>query len=165
MLNSMHYHKPMKKITPLILSVLIAQSAGLIGTIFTASSITTWYATLIKPEWTPPSWLFGPAWITLYTLMGIAAWMIWKQRKKPAARSALKVYGAQLVLNSIWSPLFFGLQNPGLAFFEIIILLITIVLTIIFFWRINKWAGIILLPYLAWSSFATFLNFTIWQLN
>jgi benzodiazapine receptor len=153
------------KIFTLIISIAIAQAAGLIGSVFTASSVQTWYVDLIKPDWNPPSWLFGPVWISLYTLMGIAAYIIWSNRDIRGAKLALTIYGVHLIFNALWSVLFFGLRSPGLALGEIIILLIFILATMILFWRINRWAGILFLPYLAWVCFATFLNYTIWQLN
>jgi len=153
------------KIIPLIISIAIAQGAGIIGSIFTVASVKTWYLDIVRPEWNPPSWIFGPVWITLYTLMGIAAYLIWQVREVEGAKLALVVYGIQLALNALWSVLFFGLKNPGLAFAEILILLVFIIATTILFWKINTWAGVLLVPYLAWASFATFLNYTIWQLN
>lgn len=153
------------KIVPPIISILIAQSVGVIGSFFTASSVRTWFETLVKPAWNPPSWIFGPVWIMLYTLMGIAAYLVWRKKDAPRARLALSFYGIQLIFNALWSILFFGLKNPGLAFVEIIVLLVLIIITTVQFWKINKWAGIIMIPYLAWVSFATFLNYTIWQLN
>ena len=149
----------------IFISILIAQSAGVIGSIFTAGSVQTWYVDLVKPALNPPNWIFGPVWITLYTLMGIAAYLIWQRRREQGVKFALSLYGVQLILNTLWSILFFGLQNPGLAFAEILILLPFIVLTMALFWRINKWAGILLVPYLAWVSFATYLNYAIWSLN
>jgi translocator protein len=153
------------KLVPLIFSIGIAQGAGVIGSFFTVSGVATWYTTIVTPEWNPPSWVFGPVWIGLYTLMGIAAFLVWQKRGLPGAKLALLVYGVHLVLNALWSVLFFGLHNPALAFAEILILLVFIVGTIILFWRIHTWAGALLLPYLAWVSFAAFLNYTIWQLN
>lgn len=153
------------QIIPLAISILIAQAAGVFGTLFTTPSIPTWYATLTKPDWNPPSWLFGPVWITLYTLMGVAAYLVWQRRDKPGARAALFVYGIQLALNAVWSMLFFGLHNTGLALAEILVLLAFILATTTLFWRIDKRAGFLMLPYIAWVSFASILNFTIWQLN
>jgi translocator protein len=153
------------KIIQLVVSIAIAQVAGLIGSFFTISSVNTWYVDLAKPLWNPPAWLFGPVWVTLYTLMGIAAYLIWRYRENPKTKRALIVYGLQLVLNALWSILFFGLQNPGLAFLGIIVLLVFIIITTIKFWKLNTWAGILLLPYLVWVSFAMVLNYTIWQLN
>ncbi len=149
----------------LLASVIIAQAAGSIGAIFTVSSIGSWYSTLIKPEWNPPSWVFGPVWTTLYILMGIAAFIIWKKRELIGARKALRFYFAQLLLNTLWSILFFGAQNPGIAFAEIMVLFIAIVYTTYLFWKINRSAAILMIPYILWVGFASVLNFTIWQLN
>lgn len=148
-----------------LISIGIAQSAGIVGSLFTAGSVQTWYLTITKPAWNPPGWIFGPAWITLYTLMGIAAYLLWQQRSLPEAKIALWVYGIHLIFNALWSILFFGLKNPALAFAEIVVLLLLITATIVLFWRIHPLAGALLLPYLAWVSFATYLNYTIWQLN
>ena len=103
-----------------VVSILIAEGAGLIGSVFTFESIPTWYATLVRPALNPPNWIFGPVWTILYALMGVAAFLIWKKRDAPGAKIALWVYGIQLALNAVWSILFFGLQNPGMAFAEII---------------------------------------------
>lgn len=150
---------------PTVISILIAEAAGILGSVFTASSVKGWYLTLTKPAWNPPSWVFGPVWITLYALMGIAAGLVWNQRDVPGAKLALFIYGMQLVLNALWSVLFFGLKNPGLAFVEIIVLLISIVVTTVLFFKINPLAGALMLPYIAWVAFASYLNFTLWQLN
>ena len=153
------------KFIPLIISIAIAQAAGIIGSVFTVSSVNTWFDTLAKPTWNPPSWVFGPVWITLYTLMGIAAYLIWQHKDVAGAKTALVVYGVHLIFNALWSILFFGLKNPGLAFLDIIILLVLIVVTAVLFGRISPVAGALLLPYLAWVLFATYLNYSIWQLN
>jgi len=153
------------KTIPVIISILIAQSAGIIGSAFTASSVNTWFETLTKPAFNPPSWLFSPVWITLYALMGVAAYLVWRKKDRAGAKTALAFYGAQLAFNTLWSILFFGFKNPGAAFIEIIILLILIILTQGLFWKIDRWAGALMIPYIAWVSFATFLNYAIWQLN
>ncbi|MFC2149228.1 TspO/MBR family protein [Candidatus Auribacterota bacterium] len=153
------------KIIAAVISIAIAQSAGIIGSVFTASSVRTWYAGLMKPAWNPPSWIFGPVWITLYTLMGIAAYIVWENRDTPGAKVALGVYAVHLALNTLWSMIFFGLRDPGLAFFEIVFLLGFILATTILFWKINTRAGVLFLPYIAWVSFAVFLNYTLWKLN
>ncbi|MDD3497914.1 MAG: tryptophan-rich sensory protein [Candidatus Moranbacteria bacterium] len=153
------------KIIALIFSVAIAQLAGIIGSFFTSSSVRTWYVDIIKPQWNPPAWLFGPVWITLYTLMGVAAYLIWQQKDQPGAKIALVVYGIHLALNALWSIIFFGLKNPGLAFGEIIILLASILVVAFLFWRINPYAGMLFIPYVLWVSFASFLNYNIWKLN
>ncbi len=155
----------MTRFIPIFISILIAQAAGIVGSVFTASSVRTWYVALAKPTWNPPSWVFGPVWTTLFTLMGIAAGMVWARRGEPGASAALWAYGIQLGLNVLWSILFFNVQSPGAAFVEIILLLVTIIITTVLFWRINSVAGALLLPYIAWVSFAAYLNYTIWQLN
>ena len=153
------------KIVEIIISVLIAEAAGILGSVFTASSVRSWYLTLVKPSWNPPSWVFGPVWTTLYLLMGIAASLVWSRRSLPGAKLALWFYGIQLALNALWSILFFGLKNPLLSFVEIIILIIFIIVTTVLFWKINPWAGVLMIPYIIWVSFASYLNYSIWQLN
>lgn len=157
-------NKTSVKPLPLILSILIAQAAGFIGSFFTMTSVEGWYATLALPAVSPPSWVFAPVWVTLYALMGIAAYLVWQQRAA-MSRPALIVYGIHLVFNALWSVIFFGLQRPGLAFAEILILLALIVLTTTLFWHINRRAGALMLPYIAWVSFAAYLNYAIWVLN
>lgn len=149
-----------------ILFILGAEAAGLIGSVFTFPAISTWYATLIKPDFTPPSWLFGPVWTTLYALMGISAYLIWsKGYKKANVKFALNIFVVQLILNVLWSIIFFGLKNPTLAFGEIVMLWSFILLNIYYFYKINKTAGLLLVPYLAWVSFASLLNLAIALLN
>lgn len=121
-----------------------------------------WYAALHKPSWNPPGWLFGPVWSVLYAMMAVAAWLVWRRR---GWCRALAIYGAQLLLNAAWTPIFFGAGKIGWAFAEIIILWIAIVCTMLAFLRISKPAGWMLVPYLAWVSFAAFLNFTLWRMN
>lgn len=153
------------RFVPLIISILLAQAAGIIGSFFTAGSVATWYPTLTKPFWNPPSWVFAPVWIVLYLFMGLAAHLIWQSRKVRGAKLALFFYLVQLALNALWSILFFGMQNPELAFFEIMVLFSFIIITTVLFWRINSIAGMLMMPYILWVSFAAFLNFTLWQLN
>lgn len=148
----------------LIASILLAQSAGGIGSFFTINAIPTWYAFLNKPIFSPPNWLFGPVWTILYTMIGISFYIIWINHKKENAW-ALKFFLFHLFLNSIWSIIFFGVKNLGLAFIEIVIMWSTIVYMIIRFKKIDKWASYLLIPYLLWVSFATILNFSIWKLN
>ena len=150
----------------MLFAIFICQLAGILGSIATYPNIPTWYASLQKPWFTPPGWLFGPAWITLYTLMGIALYLILENGwDKKETKMALYVFSLQLILNSLWSFLFFGLQNPFLAFIEIIILWITIAATLVLFYRINRTAGIILIPYICWVTFASLLNYYVWLLN
>ncbi|HYE62096.1 MAG TPA: TspO/MBR family protein [Phycisphaerales bacterium] len=126
-----------------------------------------WYQSLSKPAWNPPSWVFGPVWTALYATMGVASWLVWRERaRRPRhVRAALAAYAVQLALNAAWSPLFFGLRRPDLALIDIVLLWAAIVATVVLFWRVHKAAGAILLPYLAWVTFATALNLTIWRLN
>ncbi|MBN2422884.1 tryptophan-rich sensory protein [Candidatus Woesearchaeota archaeon] len=150
----------------LIASIVICQSAGIIGSFFTASSVNTWYLTLNKPSFNPPSWVFGPVWITLYFLMGISLYIIWNNYKNTKKSGlALILFSFQLLLNSLWSILFFGLRNPFLAFIEIVLLWTAILLTILYFYRISKTAAYLLIPYILWVSFAAVLNFSIFYLN
>ncbi|MBU1111881.1 MAG: TspO/MBR family protein [archaeon] len=150
----------------LIISLVVCQLAGVIGSFFTVSSVSTWYLTLTKPSFNPPSWVFGPVWITLFFLMGISLYLVWNSYdKKKDTKIALSFFSAQLVLNSLWSIFFFGLRNPLLAFIEIIILWISILLTTIYFYKKSKTAAYLLIPYLCWVTFAALLNFIIFYLN
>jgi translocator protein len=147
----------------LLLSVIICELAGIIGSIFTVSSIPTWFAGLNKPSFSPPNYLFGPVWTILYLMMGISLFLIWK--KGGNNRTALIIFFIQLLLNTFWSIIFFGLKMPFAAFVEIIIMWVFILLTIISFYGISKPAAYLLIPYLLWVSFASVLNFKIWMLN
>jgi len=150
----------------LVVSILVCQLAGVIGGLFTASSVDTWYATLIKPAFNPPNWLFSPVWITLYALMGVALFLVWRQRlQTEGVKIALIVFGLQLTLNTLWSLLFFGLKVPLPAFIEIVILWCLILITILKFKKISRLAWLFLVPYLLWVGFATVLNFFLWYLN
>jgi tryptophan-rich sensory protein len=124
-----------------------------------------WYQALAKPAWTPPSWVFAPVWTILYTIMGLAAWLVWRQEGIAAAGLPLSVFVLQLILNGLWTWIFFGQRNIGLAFAEIVILWILILVTLILFWKRQALAGIMLLPYLLWVGFAAILNYAIWRLN
>lgn len=147
-------------------SIFICLGAGMIGSLFTSSSIDTWYATLEKPTFNPPSWLFAPVWTALYFLMGISLFLILRQDlEKGKIKLAISFFGLQLILNALWSFLFFGLQNPFLAFIEITILWIAILITILTFYKIKKVASTLLVPYIMWVTFATILNYFIWRLN
>ncbi|MFC1728524.1 TspO/MBR family protein [Nanoarchaeota archaeon] len=152
----------MKKIWKLIISIILPFLASAIGSLFTASSVSTWYVELNKPVFNPPSWVFGPVWTILYLLMGISLYLVWTNRyNKPA----FIIFGVQLFLNMLWSILFFGLQNPLFAFIEIILLWIAILTTIIYFYKINKVSAYLLVPYILWVSFAAILNFALFILN
>ena len=152
------------KIIKLALSISVCQIAGIIGSIVTFSSVSTWYPTLIKPEFSPPGWLFGPVWISLYFLMGISLYLIWQNKAKDKKRSLI-MFGIQLILNVIWPFLFFGLKSPFYGLIDILFLLAAIILTIAFSFKISRYASILLIPYLVWVSFATILNYTILSLN
>lgn len=143
-------------------AIIVCQLAGVVGSLFTFSAIPTWYASLTKPSWNPPSWVFGPAWTLLYTLMGIA---LYRVSQKSRTREALFWFYLQLFFNAIWSIIFFGQGNIAGAFGEILVLLTLIVVVIVKFYRIDRFAAYLLLPYLAWVSFATYLTYTIWMLN
>lgn len=125
-----------------------------------------WYDALIKPALNPPSWIFSPVWTVLYIMMALSAFLVWKKGwKRKEVRIALAMFGVQLALNLIWSPLFFGLQNPLLAFVDIVLMLAAIIWTIVLFYKLSRFAAYLLIPYLIWVSFATYLNFSIWWLN
>jgi tryptophan-rich sensory protein len=170
----------------LIFSIVICESAGILGSLFTFSQVKTWYKDLIKPSFNPPSWVFGPVWTILFLLMGIAFYLAWENNFLPKAENKAKawnllseklysgslkgfnviaIFVVQLILNVLWSIIFFGLHLPGLAFFELLMLWFSILYTIINFYRVSKLAGLILLPYILWVSFAGFLNYFIWILN
>jgi tryptophan-rich sensory protein len=147
-------------------SIVICQLAGIIGSFFTVSSVNTWYIGLTKPSFNPPNWVFSPVWITLFLLMGISLYIVWdKGIKTKQSKTAVSIFGVQLVLNTLWSILFFGLKSPLYAFIEIIFLWAAILLSIIFFYRISRTAAYLLIPYLLWVSFAAFLNYFIVYLN
>lgn len=124
-----------------------------------------WYAALNKPWWNPPSWLFGPVWSLLYVMMAVAAWLVWREGGWKVQWRALGLFLFQWLLNALWTPLFFWLHRPGLAFAEIVALWFLLLLTLTSFWRVKQVAGALLIPYLAWVTIATVLNFTIWRLN
>lgn len=155
-----------KSILKLVLSIAICQGAGLIGTVFTVSSIQNWYNLLNQPSFRPPNWLFGPAWTILYTLMGISLYWIWtKGTKKKEVKDGLKLFAVHLAFNATWSIVFFGMRNISLSLANIVVLWILIVMVMVRFYKIDKKASLILIPYFAWVSFAAILNFSIFLLN
>jgi tryptophan-rich sensory protein len=133
----------------------------------TALIISTdeWYAGLHKPFWNPPSWLFGPVWTLLYVLMAVAAWMVWREGGWKAQWRVLSVFILQWLLNTLWTPLFFGMHRDGLALIDILLLWLILAATMTLFWRVKVTAGWLLLPYLMWVTFAAFLNYSIWRMN
>ncbi len=153
-------------VSKIIASIALCELAGLIGFIFTFSTIPAWYQTLSKPEFTPPNWVFGPVWIIIYAFVGISLYIIWTKRfRKDYTRNVLYIFFIQLLLNALWSILFFGFKSPLLAFADIIILWMSIALTMLMFYKISKTATYLLVPYIAWVSFAVSLNFAILLLN
>lgn len=149
----------MSRYIKLMISLGLPLSAGFIGSLFTASAIPTWYVTVVKPSFSPPNWLFAPVWTTLFILMGIALYRIWTRN------GSIKLFMAHLVANGAWSVLFFGFRSPLLGLIDIVILLAMIGILIVQFYRLDRPAAYLLLPYAAWVTFATVLNFAIWQLN
>ena len=147
-------------------SIVACQLAGMVGAVFTRAAIPSWYAYLKKPSFTPPNWLFGPAWITLYLLMAVAAYMVWqKGLQAPGVRRALAVFLIQLLLNILWSPAFFGWRSPLTGMIVIVLLWLAIVVTIFAFSKISAPAAWLLAPYLLWVSYASTLNISIYFLN
>ena len=157
----------------LVIAVGVSELAGIVGSVFTVSAIPNWYAGLTKPALNPPSWVFGPVWTALYALIGISLWLVWKQHTNILEnvgmlriwRLAISLFFIQLFLNAIWSIIFFGLHNPGWALVDIVALLFAIVWTMVVFSEISKPAAYLLVPYLFWVSFASYLNYSIWMLN
>ena len=145
--------------------IILCLGVSGIGAAVTVTSVDTWYQTLEKPPFNPPDWVFAPVWTTLFTLMGIAAWRVWLLRTSRPTGKALAVFALQLLLNIGWSLLFFGLQRIDLALVEIVILLGAIIANTIIFWRVDRVAGLLFVPYVAWVAFATILNSALWLLN
>ncbi len=142
--------------------LLVSFAAAAIGSRYMPGR---WFKQLKKPSWNPPNWVFGPVWSTLYTLMGISAWLIWREGGWAAQKLPLLIFLFQLIFNALWSWIFFGLKKPGAAFVDIVFLWITLFSMVIHFWEVRPLAGALMIPYLAWVSFASILNFSIWILN
>jgi benzodiazapine receptor len=152
------------KIFKFAASIGVCQFAGIIGSVFTVSTVSSWYPTLIKPNFSPPSWLFAPVWVLLYFLMGISLYLLWQNRARDNQKSLI-IFGIQLILNVFWSFLFFGLRSPLYGLIDILFLLAAIILTIALLFKISSYAAILLIPYLAWVCFAAILNYSIITLN
>ena len=148
----------------LVLSLILPQLSGFIGSYFTINAIPTWYAYLNKPSFSPPNWLFGPVWLTLYLMMGIAVYLNWIKNTKQA-KFNVRLFFIHLFFNLIWTPVFFGLKDTLFALYIIIMIWIFIITMIINFRKVNKLSSILLIPYLLWVSFASLLNYFIWKLN
>jgi tryptophan-rich sensory protein len=153
-----------KQIVGLVTWLIVSFMAATIGGAATIQA-GPFYTQLLRPDWAPPPTIFGPVWTVLYVLMGIAAWLVWRVGGFRAARPALTLFLVQLALNALWSWLFFGWHRGALAFADILLLLALIVVTLLAFWRIRPLAGVLLVPYLLWVSFASALNYSVWQLN
>ncbi|NLE39158.1 MAG: tryptophan-rich sensory protein [Pirellulaceae bacterium] len=157
--------KPKRPWIGLILFIGLCFFAAWLGSAATTPKIVGWYASLIKPGWNPPNWIFGPVWTVLFLAMAVAAWLVWRKTGWSGAQWPLSLFGLQLALNVSWSWLFFGMESPALAFAEILLLWTAITATMVAFWPRSKAAGLLFVPYLAWITFAAVLNFVIWRLN
>jgi benzodiazapine receptor len=144
--------------------LLVSFAAAAIGGIASADA-GAFYRQLARPAWAPPAWLFGPVWTVLYLLIGIAAWLVWEARGVRGARAALALFLVQLAVNALWTWLFFAWRRGALAFVDVVVLWVLIVITAVLFWRIRPLAGVLLLPYLAWVTFASALTYAVWQRN
>lgn len=149
----------------LFLLIALCLAVEVLGGLFTQSSVTTWYPSIAKPSWTPPSFVFGPVWTLLYLMMALAIWLIWKTPATPLRSRAYKLFGAELFVNFIWSPLFFGLHSPLYGMIDIILLWALLVPTILTFYQLRPLSAYLLLPYLIWTTYAGALNIAIWYLN
>jgi translocator protein len=162
-----------KNIFKFIISIFICESVGIIGSFFTLSSVSNWFPTLVKPWFSPPSWLFGPVWIILYFLMGLSLYVVWNSKTAAEILSKQRkyknhffiIFGIQLILNALWSFLFFGLKSPLYGLIDILFLDIAVAITIVYAYRVSKYSAILLAPYMAWILFATILNFETVILN
>lgn len=150
----------------LIISIAIPLAIGATSGFFTVTGVESWYQTINKPSWNPPSWIFGPVWTSLYVMMGIALYLVWKSDSSSILKkTAIILFAVQLLLNFFWSFIFFNQQQIGWALAEMLIMWVLILLTIFAFANVSKTAAWLLVPYIAWVSFAAILNFTIWKLN
>jgi translocator protein len=162
----MTVNKNVSSFWKLTISVIICETIGIASGLLTQSEMNTWFTTLNKPSWNPPSYLFAPVWTTLYLLMGIALWLIWKSDALEQSKiKAIIIFAIQLFFNFWWSILFFKFHSPALALFDIVLMIITILISIFHFAPISKLAAWLLIPYLFWVCFATVLNYSIWMLN
>lgn len=155
----------MKNILKLVISILIPLIIGFSGSFFTSSSVDFWFTTINKPSFNPPDWIFAPVWTTLYILIGLSFYLIWKKNFGEIRKKVIAVFSLQLLFNLLWSVFFFGLRSPLLGLIDIIILLVFIIANTIIFYKISMTAGYLLIPYLLWVSFASILNFSIFLLN
>lgn len=157
--------KPGRDVLGLVLFVALCLLVSALGAAVTATSVGSWYQTLEKPLFNPPDWVFAPVWTALYLMMAVAGWRVWRESGPGPRRAALAAFGVQLALNLAWSFLFFGFQRIGLALVEIVVLLVAILATAVLFWRVDRWAGALFVPYALWVGYATALNAALWLLN
>lgn len=157
--------KPRQDIMGLVVFLALCFGVSAIGGAVTTTSVGTWYQALHKPSFNPPDWVFAPVWATLYGAMAIAGWRVWRRARSEARRIALTVFAVQLGLNLVWSVFFFGFQQVGLALVEIVILLFAIIANSVLFWRVDRLAGALFVPYVLWVGYATLLNAMLWLLN
>lgn len=156
----------LRQIGALVVAVLLPLGVGVLGSLGTFDAVREWYPTLVRPSFAPPTWVFGPVWTTLYLMMGLASWLVWRQGSaRPEVRGALGLYGVQLGFNLAWSFLFFSFRQPGLALVEIVVLLVLIAVTMRQFALVSRAAALLMFPYLAWVGFASVLNGGFWWLN
>lgn len=148
----------------LFLSLILPQLVGLLGSYFTIKAIPNWYSILNKPAFSPPNWIFGPVWLTLYLMMGFSLYLNWIKKTKQA-KANVRLFFIHLFFNFIWTPVFFGAKNIALAYFIIVFIWSLIVIMIFKFWKVSKLSSYLLIPYLLWVTFASALNFFIWKLN
>lgn len=154
-----------KNILAFVVFLFICLGAAQLGSLFTIPSLDDWYQQIQKPAWTPPNWVFAPVWTLLYVSMAVAAWGVWKERDRQSVALPIGLFFAQLLVNVLWSYLFFTLHLPGWALLDLVILWVLILFTLITFYRVKAWAGLILIPYLLWVAYAGTLNAAIWQMN
>jgi tryptophan-rich sensory protein len=164
-MNEAHLRHGWRKWLALALLLIVVFAVSALGAAVTSPQISGWYAALNKPPFQPPSWVFGPVWTVLYIVMGVAAWRVWLAPASRTRRAALIWFALQLLLNAMWSPAFFGLQAPRLALAVIVLLLAALAITVMRFFAVDRVAGWMMLPYLAWVAFATLLNASIVWLN
>ena len=155
----------MQNVIKLVSAILLCEIVGLSGAVFTSMSVSTWYPTLTKPFFNPPTWLFAPAWTSLFFLMGVALYLVWLRHNKINVKKAIIIFIVQFIFNILWSAVFFGLKSPLAGLIVIVMLWILIIWTIIEFYKVSKFAGLLLVPYILWVSFATLLNASIYYLN
>ena len=155
----------MKNLPKLAIAIIIPLAVGFISSFFTMDSIPTWYSTLVKPALNPPNWIFFPVWTLLYVMMGISFYLVWRKGFNNKTKTAIYLFSTQLLLNFLWTFIFFGLKLMLLAFVEIVILWVMILITILRFYKISKGAAYLLIPYIVWVSFASYLNLAIFLVN